>query len=64
MNTDNEYVQWIACKVALKLVKTFQQDEAILIPEVHADFAVCMVSESTEQFPNVQKGLKTNPPSN
>ena len=41
--TDKEYLGWIVCKVALQLVKTFQQHEAILLPEVHPDFAVWLV---------------------
>ena len=61
MITDNEYLGWIVCKVALRLVKTFQQDEAMVLPEVHADFC-CLVSATTEQFLKVQKLLKTNTP--
>ena len=60
--TDKEYLGCIVCKVALQLVKIFQQDGPILLPEVHVDFCR-LVSESTEQFPNVQKSLQTNPPS-
>ena len=44
-------------------MKTLQRDEAILLPEVHSDFCQ-LVSTSTENFPNVQTSLKTNPPTN
>ena len=61
--TDKEYLGWVVCKIALQLVKILQQDEAILLPEVHSDFCQ-LVSTSIENFPNVQKSLKTNPPTN
>ena len=61
--TDKEYLGWVVCRVALQLVKTLQQDEAILLPEVHSNFCQ-LVSTSIENFPNVQKSLKTNPPTN
>ena len=59
--TDKQNLEWMVCKVALQLVKTFQQDEVIFLPEVHAVF-YCLVNSTTGQFPNVQKLLKTNPP--
>ena len=61
--TDKEYLGWVVCKIALQLVKILQQDEAILLPEVYSDFCQ-LVSTSIENFPNVQKSLKTNPPTN
>ena len=42
--THKEYLGCIVCKVALQLIKIFQQDEAILLPEVHADFAFWLVN--------------------
>ena len=47
--TNKEYLGWIACEVVFQLVKTFQQDEAILLPEVHANLCR-LVSATTEQF--------------
>ena len=58
--SDREYIiGWVVCKVTLKLVKTLHQDEAMLLPEVHSHFCH-VVSTNIQNFPNVQKSLKTS----
>ena len=61
--SDKEYLEWVVCKVTLKLVKTLQQDEAMLLPELHSHFCD-VVSKTIQNFPNVQKSLKTSLPTN
>ena len=61
--SDKEYLGWVVCKVTLKLVKTLQQDEAMLLPELHSHFCD-VVSKTIQNFPNLQKSLKTSLPTN
>ena len=61
--SDKEYLEWVVCKVTLKLVKTLQQDEAMLLPELHSHF-YDVVSKTIQNVPNVQKSPKTSLPTN
>ena len=63
LTTDNEYLGWVVCQIALKLAKILQRDEAILLPELHRQFCQ-LLTTSIDGFPNVHKSLKTNLPTN
>ena len=58
--TEEQYLDWLVLKVAAILVKLLENDEAVLLPELHSKFCQ-LLRTRTSQYPAVSASIVESP---
>ena len=56
-----QYLDWLVLKVAAILIKLLENDEAVLLPELHSKFCQLLRTQ-TSQYPAVSASIEESPP--